>query len=59
MNYSILSTLRFERELKRLIKKFPSLKEEFAALIGDLKNNPVFGTALGNNFFKIRLAIAS
>jgi hypothetical protein len=35
------------------------LKTEYASLIEDLEENPQKGTSLGNNCFKIRLAIAS
>ncbi len=59
MSYKILLTNRFEKELKRLVKKFPSLKEEFATLINELNNNPTSGTFIGNDCYKIRLAIAS
>ena len=59
MSYSILPTHRFEKELKRLAKKFPSLKNEFSELIDDLIQDPETGTFLGNNCYKIRLAIAS
>jgi len=59
MSYSIISTHRFEKELKRLAKKFPSLKNEFAQLIADIIANPETGTFIGNNCFKIRLAISS
>ena len=59
MNYSIIPTHRFEKEIKRLIKKFPSLKKEYASLIAKLKINPALGIPLGNNCYKIRLAIAS
>ena len=59
MNYKVLPTHKFEKEIKRLIKKFPSLKKEYAALINELKNNPAAGTPLGNNCYKIRLSIAS
>lgn len=59
MSYSISSTDRFEKEVKKLLKKFPSLKEEYATLITILKDNPFYGTAVGNNCYKIRLAIAS
>lgn len=59
MSYSIISTLRFEKELKRLAKKFPSLKNEFASLIEDISKNPEIGTYIGNGCYKIRLAIAS
>ncbi len=59
MSYKILLTNRFEKELKRLVKKFPSLKEEFALLINDLDTNPTSGTFLGNDCYKIRIAISS
>ncbi len=59
MSYSIIPTHRFEKELKRLAKKFPSLKNEFAELIADITADPEKGTFIGNNCYKIRLAIGS
>ncbi len=59
MSYEIEVTAFFEKQLKRLIKKFPSLKAEYIELIDSIKQNPQQGAALGNNCFKIRLAIAS
>ncbi|MCO5231116.1 MAG: type II toxin-antitoxin system RelE/ParE family toxin [Chitinophagales bacterium] len=59
MNYSIIPTHQFEKELKRLVKKFPSLKNEFALLINEISSNPTLGVFLGNNCYKVRLAIAS
>lgn len=59
MSYSIIPTHRFEKELKRLAKKFPSLKNEFAGLISDISENPKTGTFIGNSCYKIRLAITS
>ena len=59
MSYNILPTSKFSKEIKRLIKKFPSLKLEFANLISLLSENPTTGTSLGENCFKIRIAIAS
>ena len=59
MSFSILLTGRFEKEIKRLIKKYPSLRLEFSELIAILKDNPETGIPLGNNCFKIRLGIAS
>lgn len=59
MSYSIITTNRFERELKRLAKKFSSLKNDFAQLIQDILNNPKAGTFIGKNCYKIRLAIGS
>ena len=59
MNYSVLTIAPFDRQIKRLSKKYPSLKAEFASLIEELEQNPEKGTPMGNNCFKIRLAIAS
>ncbi|MCW3108680.1 MAG: hypothetical protein JWQ09_3186 [Segetibacter sp.] len=59
MNFSVIPSDKFKREAKRLIKKFPSLKEELADLNVTLEKEPETGTALGNNTYKIRLAIKS
>lgn len=59
MSYSIIVSSRFEKELKKLIKKNPSFKSEFSELISSLKQNPFQGSPLGNDCYKIRLSIAS
>jgi mRNA-degrading endonuclease RelE of RelBE toxin-antitoxin system len=59
MSYSVEITRHFEREAKPLLKKYTSLKSELAALGKELSENPKQGTPLGNNIYKIRLAIAS
>jgi len=59
MSYSIVPTLRFEKELKRLVKKFPSLKNEFSQLLTAIGADPHAGSFIGNNCYKIRLAIQS
>ncbi len=59
MNYSVLPIPPFDRQLKRLCKKYPSLKQEYFELIESLEQNPEKGIKLGNNCYKIRLAIAS
>ena len=59
MSYNIISTTRFAKELKRLVKKFPSLIIEYSELVEQLLVNPETGTFIGNNCYKIRLAIAS
>jgi mRNA-degrading endonuclease RelE of RelBE toxin-antitoxin system len=59
MSYNIEITALFEKQLKRLSKKFLSLKKEYADLINLLKQNPRQGVAIGNSCYKIRLAIAS
>lgn len=55
----ITFTPEFKREYKQLAKKHPSLDTDMRALVEKLKANPTLGTALGNNAYKIRLAISS
>jgi hypothetical protein len=59
MAYTVEVTSYFARQAKRLLKKYPTLKSELATLIHSLEVNPELGTPLGNQCYKIRLAIAS
>lgn len=59
MSYEIIVTHRFRRDIKKLIKKYVSLKDEFALLVAALEKNPKLGTALSNNCYKIRISLAS
>jgi len=59
MNFSVFPSGKFKKETKRLIKKFPSLKQELAILASTLEIHLETGTPLGNNTYKIRVAIKS
>ena len=59
MNYNIKTTEVFEKQAKRLIKKYSSLKGELFDLIHSLKSGLEMGTSIGSSCYKIRLAIAS
>ena len=59
MLYNVLTTAHFDKEIKRLAKKYKSLKVEYQQLIDTLEKQPDTGTPLGNNLYKIRLAIVS
>jgi mRNA-degrading endonuclease RelE of RelBE toxin-antitoxin system len=59
MSYNVLTIPPFDKQLKRLAKKYPSLKSEFAELLGSLEQKPDQGTPLGNSCYKIRISIAS
>lgn len=59
MNYSISSIPLFDKQAKRLAKKYPSFKNDLAKLAKNLVTGPEQGKPLGNNFYKIRLAITS
>ena len=59
MNYRIIVIDNFKREAKPLIKKYPSLKNELAALQEQLLENPRSGVMITENLYKIRLAVKS
>jgi len=59
MNYKIELTSNFKKEAKKLTKKYSSLKVELSELFDLLEVNPTLGIHLGNDIYKIRLAIAS
>jgi mRNA-degrading endonuclease RelE of RelBE toxin-antitoxin system len=59
MSFNILTTEFFERELKHLTKKYPSIQKDLSALAERLLLQPMQGTAIGQNCYKIRLSITS
>lgn len=52
MSFSISTIPAFEKNFKRLLKKYPSLKKDFAILVDILINNLTHGIALGKNVSK-------
>lgn len=59
MSYNVQTTPNFDKEFKRLYRKYPSLKKELITLATALSETPTLGIALGNNVYKARMAIAS
>lgn len=59
MSYSIYATPTFKKEFKQLAKKYPSLKSDLKKLSSELVDNPTSGIHLGQNFYKVRMAITS
>lgn len=59
MNYKIITIAPFDKQAKKLAKKFNSFKNDLFLLVNILKENPKHGTPLGNECYKIRLVIAS
>lgn len=55
----IHTIVTFDKEMKRLSKKYHSMIKDYATLIENLKKNPYIGTDLGNGIRKVRLAITS
>ena len=59
MNFDVRTLPNFEREAKRLNKKYRSLKKDLLTLIKSLEKSPQQGEPIGNDFYKVRLAISS
>jgi len=48
MQYEVKTISVFERQFKKLAKKYPSLKTDLKSLVSDLEKEPSIGTPLGN-----------
>ncbi len=59
MNYEINYISSFAKELKRLGKKYRSMRQDYARLLEELHANPAAGVSLGRGVRKVRMAIAS
>ena len=59
MNWTISTVPDFDREAKRLAKKYKSLRTDLSQLQKDLKQNPFLGIEILPGVRKIRMAIAS
>lgn len=58
MSYKISTIKSFERDFKHLMKKYKSLQNDMHNLGEVLKQQPIQGTSIGNNCYKIRMKIA-
>lgn len=58
MKFDIIATDSFEKHLKRLAKKYKSLKKDLAVIFASLEDEPEQGTYLGKDCYKIRIAIS-
>lgn len=58
-NFELIPIIPFQKQAKKLIKKYPSLKTELLQLFDSLTENPIMGVNIGNNCYKIRISIAS
>ena len=59
MSYSIFITSTFKKEFKQLAKKYPSLKSDLERLSIELLKKPTSGINIGQNCYKVRMAINS
>ncbi|CAA6818083.1 MAG: Unknown protein [uncultured Sulfurovum sp.] len=59
MNCNVLTIPQFEKDVKKLAKKFKAIKKDLFNLISELQEEPTQGTSLGNGLYKLRLANSS
>ena len=59
MNYKVQTLPEFDRQYKRLKKKYASFATDFLELLGKIKADPMSGTDLDKNCFKFRMGIRS
>ena len=55
----IFVTKNFQKEAKKLSKKYKSLKQELTELNSIITTNPKIGTPIGLHTFKIRIGVKS
>lgn len=59
MSYKVVTISVFDKQLKRLKKKYPSVLSDLVKLVENLRENPIQGSALGKSCYKIRMPISS
>ena len=59
MNYNVLAIPTFDKQQKRLVIKYPLLRNEFGTLLESLEKEQEQGTPLTRYCYKIRVVIAS
>ena len=59
MSYKVLVTTDFSKEAKRLSKKYPSFKQDYANFLKSIKEDPLQGAELYPGIRKIRMQIKS
>lgn len=59
MKVKLIPSIEFDRQFKRLAKKYKSLPVDYLTLSKDLKENPFQGVDLGGDVRKIRMTIGS
>ena len=59
MNCRIRTYKPFVKALKKLAKRYRSIRDDVARLVEELKQNPTMGTDLGGGLRKIRLSITT
>ncbi|MFV0346856.1 MAG: type II toxin-antitoxin system RelE/ParE family toxin [Bacteroidales bacterium] len=59
MSFDVVATESFERKIKRLAKKYRSIKSDLLPIIDELCEQPRLGISIGKDCYKIRVTISS
>ena len=59
MSFEIIATPEFEKELKRLNKKYVSMKMDYVNFLLELQEDLIQGEPLGKDCYKVRMSIES
>lgn len=57
MKYNVRPTTNFGRELKRLAKKYPEIKDDIKSFAEDIEDNVKLSDPLGKDCYKSRMQI--
>lgn len=57
MSCQITTIPKFDKQAKALAKKYPSFKSDLAELVDILSENPLAGTLLFDDVYKIRMSV--
>jgi hypothetical protein len=58
MSNKIVVRENFQKQAKRLARRYKTFPRDLQKLVDELKENAALGTPLGGNIYKIRLAIS-
>lgn len=58
MRYEIIATPFFQRNIKKLAKRYLSLRKDYDGFLSELRANPQMGIDLGDGLHKIRMRIS-
>ncbi len=59
MSFEIKFVSNFDKEIKKLAKKYPSIKQDLLELVEEIIEDPFLGEPLGRDCYKIRMSISS
>jgi mRNA-degrading endonuclease RelE of RelBE toxin-antitoxin system len=59
MSFEIKFISNFDKEIKKLAKKYPSIKQDLLELLEEIIEDPFLGEPLGRDCYKIRMASTS